>query len=127
AEPHRVTRLVAWQKRLTRFDRANHLFLRLADADAADGIAVEIKIDNRLRASLTQFVKRRALDDSESKLAHCSCRRLSGRIFGTAAGDIGSYNISCALRVEPEAKRVFLNPFFASLRPACRHFRTFCS
>src|SRR5437588_6245611 len=65
AEPHSVTRLVTWQKRLTRFDRANHLFLRLADADAADGIAVEIKVDNRLRASLTQFVKRRALYDSE--------------------------------------------------------------
>src|SRR5947207_10095152 len=65
AEPHRVSRLVVRQERLTRFDRANHLFLRFADTDAADGIAVEIKIDNRLRASLTQFLKRRSLNDSE--------------------------------------------------------------
>src|SRR6202022_2272937 len=87
------TRLVVRQKRLARFDRAKHFFLRFADTDSTNCVAVEIKIDNRLRTLLAQLAKRRALNDSENKLARCSCwsgtdwRCLGGSGWRTAAGD----------------------------------------
>src|SRR5438132_12917537 len=66
AEPHRVTRLVAWQERLARVDSAEHFFFRFADTDSANCVAVEIKSDNRLHALLAQLTKRRTLNDSEN-------------------------------------------------------------
>src|SRR2546423_4017110 len=68
SEPHRVTRFVARQKRFARFYRAEHFFLRFADTHPADRVTVEIKIDKRLRALLSQLFKCRALDNSENKL-----------------------------------------------------------
>src|SRR5207237_110250 len=42
AEPHRVTRLVAWQERLARVDSAEHFFFRFADTDSANCVAMSL-------------------------------------------------------------------------------------
>ena len=80
SQAHRVARLVVWQNGLARFDRTKHFLFRLADTDPADRVAVEIKIDQRLRALFAQFFKRRALDNSENQLSgfrfFCGGRRL---------------------------------------------------
>src|SRR6516162_7078674 len=68
SQSHGVTRFVRRQCRFARFDRAKHFFLRFANADPADCVSIEIKIDNCLRALPTQLFKRRALDSTDNKL-----------------------------------------------------------
>src|ERR1700736_629358 len=65
AQTHGVTRLVVRQKRFARFNRPKHFLLRFANTASTTCVAIEIKIDNRLSALLTQFFKRRSLHDPE--------------------------------------------------------------
>src|SRR5262249_58735823 len=68
-EPHRITRLIPGQERLSPIDGSHHFLFWLADAHAADGVTIEIKIDNCLPTFLAQILKRSALNDAEKPLA----------------------------------------------------------
>ena len=69
AEAHRITRLAGGQERRRRFHRHHHLRLRFAHADAADRVAIELHLDDRLRAFLAQLHVAAALHDAEHQLA----------------------------------------------------------
>ena len=67
-EPHRITWFISRQVRRRIVDRAHHLFLRLADADATDRITIELHLHQPLCALLTQVGERAALHDREQQL-----------------------------------------------------------
>ena len=69
-EPHRVTRFVPRQQWLSPFDSSHHFILRFAHAHAADGVTIEIKLDNCLRALFSQVLERSALNDAEEQRVH---------------------------------------------------------
>ena len=69
AEPHHVARAVLRQVRHARLDRAVHLLLRLADRDAAHGVAVEADLHQLLGAAAADVVVDPALHDAEDLLA----------------------------------------------------------
>jgi len=69
AEPHHVARRVLRQERHRGVDRLVHAGLRLADGNAADGVAVEADLHELFRAVPPQVVVDAALDDAEDELA----------------------------------------------------------
>ncbi len=68
AETHRVARLVVGEKRHRVVDGAEHLVLRLAHRNAADGVAVEAEFHQLAGGLLAQVGVDRALDDAEMSL-----------------------------------------------------------
>ena len=59
ADAHQVARPVRRQERRDRLDHRQHHRLRLADREAADGVAVKADIDERARAGGAQLAARR--------------------------------------------------------------------
>src|SRR5438132_4126241 len=68
AKSHRITWFLLRQKWFARFHGTDHFLFRLAYTDSTNGIAIKIKIDNRLRALLAQIIKCGALNDAKEKL-----------------------------------------------------------
>ena len=75
AEAHGVAGLVGRQEGHRVLDGAEHLLLGLADRDAADGVAVEVEVDQFAGRLLAEVGPDRALDDAEMVLP---ARRPSG-------------------------------------------------
>ena len=69
AEAHRVAGLVGGEERFGDFDGAKHFGFGFADADAADGVAVEFKGDEGFGAFFAEAGIDTALDDAEDHLA----------------------------------------------------------
>lgn len=89
AEAHGVARLFFWEERFGVLDGGEHFFFGLADRDAANGVAVEVEIDEFAGRAFAEVGIDAALDDSEVLLG-----------AGAAAGFI------------------FLNPILAAFGPA---------
>ena len=68
AQAHGVARLVGGQERNCVVDGSEHLLLRFADGDAADGIAVEIEFYQLPGGTFAEIGIDGALDDSEVML-----------------------------------------------------------
>ena len=68
-EAHRVAGLVGGEMRLGDFDGTKHFRFGFADADAADGVAVEFEGDESLGAFFAEVRVDAALDDAENHLA----------------------------------------------------------
>ena len=69
ADAHHVAGLVRGQQRQHLGDHLQGQFARLADAEAADGVAVEVHLDEALGALAAQIAVHAALDDAEEALA----------------------------------------------------------
>ena len=68
ADPHQIARAVRRQRRRRLFDDLKHDILRLADRQAADGVAVKADIDQLERALLAQGDVVAALHDAEQRI-----------------------------------------------------------
>jgi hypothetical protein len=78
ADAHDVARLVFGQQRQNFGDHFKGQVARLADAEAADGVAVEVHFDEALGALAAEIAIHAALNDSKEGLRarghpHCSC------------------------------------------------------
>ncbi len=78
AEAHGVARFILGEEGFGILDRGEHLFFRLADRDSADGIAVEIEVDELAGGKLTEVRIDGALHNAEMKLATVSRGGLVG-------------------------------------------------
>ena len=79
ADAHDVTRLVFGQQRQNFRDHFEGEFARLADAEAADGVAVEVHFNEALGALAAEIAVHAALDDAEEGLGadRWSARRIA--------------------------------------------------
>ena len=66
ADAHDVARLVFGQERQNFGDHFEGELARLADAEAADGVAVEVHFDEALGALAAEIAVHAALDDAEA-------------------------------------------------------------
>ncbi len=78
ADAHDVAGLVLWQQRRDEADLMEHVLFGFADADAADGVAGEIKSAELLGAADAEVVVDRALVDAEEVTA----RREEAAVLG---------------------------------------------
>ncbi len=78
AEAHGVARLVFWEKGFGILDGGEHFVFGFADGDAADGVAVEIEIDELTGGKLAEVGVGAALHDAEVELASGAAGGLVG-------------------------------------------------
>ena len=76
ADAHDVARLVFGQQRQHFGDHFQGQFARLADAEAADGVAVEVHFNESLGALAAEIAVHAALDDAEEGLGAISMKCL---------------------------------------------------
>ena len=75
ADAHQIARPLRRQMRDARLDHGQHHLLRLADGEAAERIAVEAHVDQRLGARAAQRRACAALDDAEERMAGLRAER----------------------------------------------------
>src|SRR5580698_7106764 len=85
ADAHDITRLVIRQKRKDFGDHLQRQVARLAHAEAANGVAVEVHLDKALGALAAQVAVHAALDDAEEVLRTAALFPVPGNFFAMGA------------------------------------------